>query len=189
MVKTIGEKIIEIRKSKGLSQEELSGLANINLRTLQRIEKGTSEPRGNTLKNISQVLELDVKNLLNYGKKDNRKFIRYFHLSVLACMFSPVGSVVLPLVLWLIKRDKIVELNEQGVNVLNFQILWNIILYTVMVFWFLFQIFHWPNAYLWFFVLGFLYLINIIYPIWVSILIRRGQMKNFYITVFHFIKA
>jgi len=48
----IGKKIAEIRKQKGLTQEEVSELAKINLRTLQRIEKSDTEPRGNSLKGI-----------------------------------------------------------------------------------------------------------------------------------------
>lgn len=46
----IGDKIFEIRKRKGLSQVELSDLSKINLRTLQRIEKGVTVPHGSTLK-------------------------------------------------------------------------------------------------------------------------------------------
>jgi len=53
---SIGQKILEIRKRKGLSQEALSDLAKINLRTLQRIEKGETEPQGNTLRNLCNVL-------------------------------------------------------------------------------------------------------------------------------------
>jgi len=44
---TIGYKISEIRKRRGLTQEELSDLSKINLRTLQRIEKDETESRGN----------------------------------------------------------------------------------------------------------------------------------------------
>jgi transcriptional regulator with XRE-family HTH domain len=59
-METIGAKILEIRKRKGLTQEQLSELSKINLRTLQRIEKGTSEPRSDTLNNLCQVLEVNI---------------------------------------------------------------------------------------------------------------------------------
>jgi transcriptional regulator with XRE-family HTH domain len=55
---TIGEKILEIRKRKVLTQEELSSLSNINLRKLQRIEKGETEPLGNTLKSTCKILNI-----------------------------------------------------------------------------------------------------------------------------------
>lgn len=65
-METIGAKILEIRNRKGLTQEKLSDLSKINLRTLQRIEKGTTEPRSDTLNNICRVLEVNVEDLLNY---------------------------------------------------------------------------------------------------------------------------
>jgi transcriptional regulator with XRE-family HTH domain len=62
-METIGDKILEIRKRKGLTQEELSDLAKINLRTLQRIEKGETVPRGNTLKMLCSVLEINMEDI------------------------------------------------------------------------------------------------------------------------------
>ena len=36
----LGHKILELRKAKGLTQEELVEMCNLNVRTLQRIEAG-----------------------------------------------------------------------------------------------------------------------------------------------------
>lgn len=58
---SIGAKITEIRKRKGLSQEIVADKANINLRTLQRIEKGETEPHGNTLRSLCEVLDVNVE--------------------------------------------------------------------------------------------------------------------------------
>ncbi|MGM0634560.1 MAG: helix-turn-helix domain-containing protein [Bacteroidota bacterium] len=60
----IADKIKENRKIKGLTQEELAEKATINLRTIQRIENAESEPRGKTLKLISDVLEIDLNELV-----------------------------------------------------------------------------------------------------------------------------
>ncbi len=60
----IAKKISEARKIKGLTQEELAEQAKINLRTIQRIEKSESEPRGKTLNLICDVLEIDSKELI-----------------------------------------------------------------------------------------------------------------------------
>ena len=77
-METIGSKILEIRKRKGLTQEKLSNFSKINLRTLQRIERGTSEPRSDTLNNLCQVLEVNMEDILDYGKTDNLQFLKYF---------------------------------------------------------------------------------------------------------------
>ncbi|HEY5122149.1 MAG TPA: helix-turn-helix domain-containing protein [Ignavibacteria bacterium] len=185
---TIGAKILEIRKRKGLTQEELSDLSKINLRTLQRIEKGDTEPHGNTLKNLCQVLEINIEDVLDYGKTDDLKFIKFFHLSVLTFIIIPVGNIILPLILWLTRRDKIVNLNEQGINLLNFQILWTLICNIFILFFFIFKIQHWPNSIFFLFITGILYLINIIYPITVSILISKGRLRNYYFPCIKFIK-
>ncbi len=55
----LGKKIADLRKSKGLTQEELVELCNINVRTIQRIESGEVEPRSYTLKNILSALDYD----------------------------------------------------------------------------------------------------------------------------------
>ena len=52
----LGKKIAELRQSKGLTQEELVALCNINVRTIQRIEAGEVTPRNYTLRLIWEVL-------------------------------------------------------------------------------------------------------------------------------------
>lgn len=52
----LGKKISEIRKQKGLTQEELVEQCNINVRTIQRIEAGEVTPRSYTIKAILEVL-------------------------------------------------------------------------------------------------------------------------------------
>lgn len=188
-METIGAKILEIRNRKGVTQERLSDLAGINLRTLQRIEKGTTEPRSDTLNRICKVLDVNVEDILDYGKVEDLKFLRYFHLSVLACMFIPLGSIILPLVIWLTKRDKIIGLNEQGINVLNYQILWSILFYFSFTIWAILKISNWEHANLVLLVGCAFYVINIVYPIFISRQISKGILRKFYVTPMEFLKS
>ncbi|MEQ6122744.1 helix-turn-helix transcriptional regulator [Pseudotenacibaculum sp. MALMAid0570] len=55
----LGKRILELRKSKGLTQEELVEKCNINVRTIQRIEAGDVTPRSFTVKTILEVLGVD----------------------------------------------------------------------------------------------------------------------------------
>lgn len=59
----LGRKIVELRKEKGLTQEELVEQCNINVRTIQRIEAGEVTPRSFTLKTILNALGEDLENL------------------------------------------------------------------------------------------------------------------------------
>ncbi|CAL2059140.1 N-acetylmuramoyl-L-alanine amidase [Tenacibaculum sp. 190524A05c] len=56
---TFGEKLIEIRKTKGFTQSDVANKCNISLRTIQRIESGTVTPRSYTIKVISESLGFD----------------------------------------------------------------------------------------------------------------------------------
>jgi len=59
----LGSKIIELRKQKGFTQEELVERCNINVRTLQRIENGEVSPRSYTIKTILSALDHDYEEL------------------------------------------------------------------------------------------------------------------------------
>lgn len=60
----LNENIKIIRKSKGLSQEELAIKLNVVRQTISKWEKGLSVPDSNMLISISQVLETPVSTLL-----------------------------------------------------------------------------------------------------------------------------
>jgi DNA-binding XRE family transcriptional regulator len=92
----LGEKISAIRRSKGLSQEKLAEDANINLRTLQRIEKGETRPHGETLKRICKALDVPVEEIseIRSGKAISAiNIIAYVLVFVLAGMliFGQLG--------------------------------------------------------------------------------------------------
>lgn len=57
----LGRKISELRKAKGLTQEELVEKCNIGVRTIQRIEAGEVTPRSYTIKAILAALECDLR--------------------------------------------------------------------------------------------------------------------------------
>lgn len=57
--------IREARLAKGYTQKELSGLANISVRSIQRIENGDIIPRSYTLKTLSQALEIPFETFQN----------------------------------------------------------------------------------------------------------------------------
>jgi XRE family transcriptional regulator, regulator of sulfur utilization len=54
------DKIIEARHRLGITQEELADMAKVNVRTIQRIEKGNGVPRAYTIKAIASALNLNL---------------------------------------------------------------------------------------------------------------------------------
>ena len=65
----LSKQVKNLRTSKGLSQEELSDKSGLSLRTIQRLENAESHPRGDTLKMLTNALELPH----NYFDKNNSK--------------------------------------------------------------------------------------------------------------------
>ena len=57
----VGIKIAELRKVKGITQEELALKCNINVRTIQRIETGSVTPRSFTLNLIYSSLDYKIE--------------------------------------------------------------------------------------------------------------------------------
>ena len=69
-----GKKLIEVRNSKGLTQDEVAEKCNVTVRTIQRIESGTVKPRAFTMKIISEVLGFDFFETSNTGYDVDIKF-------------------------------------------------------------------------------------------------------------------
>lgn len=188
-METIGTKISKIRKQKGMSQEELSDLSKINLRTLQRIEKDENEPRGNTLKQICEVLKINTEELLDYGKVEDNSYLIFLHLSIISNIVIPLGNIILPLILWLNKRNSIVEVNNQGKNIINFQIFFSIISNAILIIALLGKIMHLRLGIVSIFLVYYSFtFLNICYSIYVAIKIKGNRIKNYYPNPIKFLK-
>ena len=65
----LAQGVKELRKRKGLSQEELAKNSGLSLRTIQRVENGETDPTGETLRRISAVLDLTPNELIDWDSK------------------------------------------------------------------------------------------------------------------------
>ena len=117
-----GQKIKEARIKQGLTQQELALKANINLRTIQRIENGEVIPRSYSLKTIAKVLNLNESELfdLNYQTDDQENVKKqkatlvWLHLSAL---------LLLPaFLIWFFEKEHDRDINYHGAAVINFQL-------------------------------------------------------------------
>ncbi|PCJ52218.1 MAG: orotate phosphoribosyltransferase [Candidatus Hydrogenedentota bacterium] len=70
--------------------------------------------------------------------KEVRKWASICHLSAFSGLILPLGNIWVPLTIWLIKRDEHFYINEQGRQVLNFQLTMTILgVLAGMVIWLL----------------------------------------------------
>lgn len=109
-----GKKVESLRKEKGLTQEKLSQKTNISIRTIQRIEKGEVKPRAYTVKILSEALGY---NLLSLNNKKINAWVIAIHLS----NFIPL--IIIPLFIWLFKREESEMIDVHGIKVINYQII------------------------------------------------------------------
>ena len=68
----LGEKIKQLRKAKGISQEELATMLKINRNFLSRIETGKSDPNAGILKSIAQIFNVDLNSLLDINNSEEQ---------------------------------------------------------------------------------------------------------------------
>jgi transcriptional regulator with XRE-family HTH domain len=78
-----GKKIVEVRKAKGLTQDEVAERCKVSTRTIQRIESGEVAPRAFTIKAISEALGFDFFEASNASCEANKKS-RYARLKFYA---------------------------------------------------------------------------------------------------------
>lgn len=124
----LGKRVKELRLSNGFSQEYLADEAALNLRTIQRIESGTTIPRGDTLLRLASALKISPDELLDWAKQEDKGQLLLINLSGLSFILNPFLGLIIPLALWVSKRDKVVNADENGKKLLNFQISWLLIL-------------------------------------------------------------
>jgi len=181
----LAKKIKELRTRKGFSQDELADTAGVNLRTVQRIESGETEPRGDTLKRLAGALGVTSDELIDWAEQEDSGFLVFLNLSALSFIAFPLLGIIVPLALWFLKKDKIKNLNEMGKSLINFQISWCILfflLYAVPISAF---IFHWHfglgvrEIMSMMFIIVFLYAVNGIFIIVNSYRSYKGK-KVFY---------
>lgn len=93
----LGNKIVELRKQKGLTQEDLVEKCNINVRTIQRIEAGETTPRMHTIKMIFDALGLPYEKVFKAEYQEGRfdKLLGIFPNNIEQTLnFSLVAGIV-----------------------------------------------------------------------------------------------
>ena len=117
----LGLKVAELRQQKGLTQERLAELCEVSLRTIQRIESGEVDPRAYTVHCLGSALDFD------FGEPNTTHeslWLAALHVS------SILNIVLIPLLLWLWKRSQSYRIDQQGRQVLNFQITMTLVLFA-----------------------------------------------------------
>ncbi|MGM0621206.1 MAG: helix-turn-helix domain-containing protein [Bacteroidota bacterium] len=126
----LAKKVRELRTRKGLSQEILAENSGLSLRTIQRIENGETEPRGDSLIRLARAFNITPDEIIDWAPEENNGFLAALNISVLTFIVFPLLGLLVPLILWISKKDKIKGLNDVAKKIINFQITWNILFFV-----------------------------------------------------------
>lgn len=74
----IGLRIKELRKNKGLSQEELAEKAETSPNYLSRMERGTENPTLEMLIKISRALGVEMRETFDFGHEESLRELKEF---------------------------------------------------------------------------------------------------------------
>lgn len=140
----LADVLIDYRKRRGLSQEELAETAKLSLRTVQRLEKGQSVPRGYTLQNLSKALDIPIDllsgadqesgtNLNEPGNsvdpsEETSSYVALMYLSAFSYLLLPGANILLPLLMRYRKRHNPV-IQRAASQLLNFELVWTLVTY------------------------------------------------------------
>lgn len=134
MENKIAGKIKELRNRKGLSQELLAENCGLSLRTIQRIENGETEPRGDSLRRLAGAFGVSPDDLINCTLPEDKNFLVAFNLSALGFLLFPILGILIPLIFWISKKDKLKDVMSVGKEILNFQISWTLLVLVTYIY-------------------------------------------------------
>src|SRR5690606_13847403 len=102
----------------------------LSLRTIQRIENGETEPRGDSLKKLALTFDVSSDEIIDWTVKEDKGVLTNLNLSALSFIIFPILGILVPLIIWISKKDKIKNVNTIAKDLLNFQITWTMLLFV-----------------------------------------------------------
>ncbi len=95
---TFGDKIIEGRKKKGMSQEAFSDMMGVSRQMVSRWELNTAMPRMQKIKKISEILDISIEELLSGNDKNEKNSPVTFIKVNLKTFFKVIAVILLILI-------------------------------------------------------------------------------------------
>lgn len=131
----LAEKLKALRIQNGFSQEELANRSGIALRTIQRIEKGNNEPRGNTLQMLCSALNTEISVLTACEIPRDNSVLKLLYITVLIGIVVPLGNVLGPVIVWSMNKGKSPAINSVAKHVIWTQVAFSVVSIGLMMYW------------------------------------------------------
>ncbi len=123
------------RENRNLTQNDLAHFTGLSLRTIQRIESGTS-PKGHTLKVLLNTLEIGKNELLGSPSpeieaNDDMAILKLLNTSILSFIIIPFGNIIFPSFIYWKYRNR--SFRKAAESIISFQILWTLLTSILLI--------------------------------------------------------
>lgn len=129
----LSQRVKGLRNQRGMTQELLAEDSGLSLRTIQRIENAETVPRGDSLKRLAIALNTTPDEIIDWKIQEDKGYLILMSLSALGFLFFPILGIILPLIFWILKKDKLKNVDELGKSILNFEITWSIVFFSYLI--------------------------------------------------------
>ncbi|WP_159024078.1 DUF4870 domain-containing protein [Formosa sp. L2A11] len=103
--------------------------------------------------------------------REDKQLLILTHLSQLATLALGFGSLLIPLIIWITQKDKVLGMDQEGKKILNFQI--SLIIYCIIC---VPLILFFGLGILGFLILGIL---SIVFPIMNALKVSNGELTSY----------
>ncbi|MFH6770654.1 helix-turn-helix domain-containing protein [Gaetbulibacter aestuarii] len=127
-----------IREKEGYTQTDLATKTGLSLRTIQRLENTNKIPKGYTLNALAEEFHMEPSALqaqylhTKRSRDSEISTIKMINLSAFSFLGIPFGNLILPIIIWRNNRDS-QFVDEVGRRIVNFQILFTLILSLLLI--------------------------------------------------------
>ena len=179
---SLSKNLVYQRKLKGYSQEKLAELSGVTVRTIQRIERGDVNSHMNTLKLLADALQIDVQELLPLENPKEEaiqtKWLLLLHSVPLLGALIPLTNILVPIFIWIHKREDNPVYDRHGRAVINFQITITLLALVGLISFFLPHT--WGEGWAFFPIVGIYFgaiLLNVVFIVLnIFLVLKRGRM-------------
>ncbi|PKD16259.1 hypothetical protein APR41_10230 [Salegentibacter salinarum] len=161
---------------------------------MQRVENGETQPRGDTLQRIAKGLGVTSEELIDWKLEKNNSYLTQLNSSAISFLFFPFLGILIPLVMWISKKNEIHNINKTSKEILNFEITWCLLLSFCFIIYIGSNFYRVKSAseispslllnpaFLWLSVC-FLYLLNLVLILFNSSRLKSGKEALYYIRI------
>ncbi|WP_341217146.1 DUF4870 domain-containing protein, partial [uncultured Wocania sp.] len=75
----------------------------------------------------ANALNVTPDELIDWTLQEDKGYLQALNLSALSFLFFPLLGIIIPLIMWISKKDKLKNVNVLAKSIINFQITWIII--------------------------------------------------------------